>query len=285
MNEQRILTGDGVHLRAEASATGQVLQTCAKGLCVTVLASEGDWTKVQMADGLVGYLATAFLAALPASDYLSRVELQHVTPMFPGTLHGNIAANLPFVIAGLRLAGLADRSMLLMALGTIRAETASFRPIPEGISHYNTPPGGPPFALYDAGTPKGHKLGNTQPGDGARFKGRGFVQLTGRANYTHIGGQIGMDLVGSPDLACDGAAAGVILGRFLKNAERRIRADLAQGNLADAREAVNGGSHGLEDFKDAFHKGHASLPPEQVPATVVATPEAQSAAGVPTGTA
>ena len=46
---------------------------------------------------------------------------------------------------------------------------------------------GAPFALYD------DRLGN-QPGDGARFKGRGFVQLTGRYNYAKYGPVVGVDL-------------------------------------------------------------------------------------------
>lgn len=63
-------------------------------------------------------------------------------------------------------------------------------------------------------------LGNTQPGDGVRFHGRGFVQLTGRRNYTDWANRIGEDLVGNPDLALDPAIAtrilveGSVLGTF-----------------------------------------------------------------------
>src|SRR3954451_14056125 len=44
-------------------------------------------------------------------------------------------------------------------------------------------------------------LGNTQPGDGVRFKGRGPIQLTGRNNYIAAGNALGLDLVGNPELA------------------------------------------------------------------------------------
>jgi putative chitinase len=63
-------------------------------------------------------------------------------------------------------------------------------------------------------------LGNDQPGDGARFHGRGLVQLTGRRNYTDWAGRIDEDLVGNPDLALDLAVAtrilidGSVLGTF-----------------------------------------------------------------------
>jgi putative chitinase len=254
------VTGDGVHLRAQPSTDAQILTTCAKGTLVTETAEQGAWTGVTLADGsnTSGYIASQFLAQ--AGDYLDKVQPANVFPMFPATPQSHIVTNLPFVIAGLRKSALADRQMLLMALGTIRAETAGFVPISEGQSQFNTAPGGPPFGLYDPGTSIGKTLGNTQPGDGARFKGRGYVQLTGRSNYARIGTQLSDDLTGNPELANDGATAGIILAQFLKNSEAKIRAALAANDLKTARRLVNGGSHGLDDFTDAYNTGLRTLP-------------------------
>jgi putative chitinase len=70
------------------------------------------------------------------------------------------------------------------------------------------------FRMYDKNGARPHvarDLGNTQPGDGVKFHGRGFVQLTGRANYDKAGRKLGVDLVGNPELAKDQNIAAQIL--------------------------------------------------------------------------
>src|SRR5262249_1150590 len=108
---------------------------------------------------------------------------------------GAIRLYLPEILKALDQKGLADVDMLLMPLATIRAETAQFTPIDEGISKYNTSAKGTigrhAFDLYEVGKKK-IDLANLQAGDGERFKGRGFVQLTGRFNYTRISKQLGL---------------------------------------------------------------------------------------------
>ncbi|HWA89569.1 MAG TPA: SH3 domain-containing protein [Rhizomicrobium sp.] len=255
--DKLMVTGDQVNLRAGASTDAAVLGTYAKGTRATEVSAQGDWTEVAIG-ATQGFMASKYLAS--ASGYGARVTVAEVVPMFPATRRANIEANLPFVAEGLRKCDLDDRDMMLMALGTIRAETAGFEPIPEGRSQFNTEPGGTPFGLYDPPAKVAAKLGNTQPGDGARFKGRGYVQLTGRDNYARVGKQIGVDLIANPDLGCDGATAGLILAQFLKNHEADIRAALAGDDLAAARKLVNGGSHGLDAFTAAYRAGQKSLP-------------------------
>ena len=207
-------------------------------------------------DGQVG---PNTIAALTMPSVTSNVTLDMVAQMFPATPQVNIQFHLPFVLKALLDAALADKSMVLMALGTIRAETARFQPIDEGISTYNTTPGGPhSFDKYDYMT----KLGNQGPPDGANFKGRGFVQLTGRANYTQFSNVIGLgdQLVQDPDLANDPDIAARLLAAFLGAKEDEIREALQNNDLATARELVNGGTHGLADFSDAFQRGRGLVP-------------------------
>jgi peptidoglycan L-alanyl-D-glutamate endopeptidase CwlK len=143
--------------------------------------------------------------------------------------------------------------MLLMALATIRVETGSFSPISEYQSKYNTAPGGKPFALYDFRS----DLGNSAQGDGDRYKGRGFIQLTGKHNYSIYSAKLGLGdlLVRQPESANDPVIAARVLAAFLKDKEGIIRSALNKGDLAAARKAVNGGTHGLEQFQATFQKG------------------------------
>ena len=67
------------------------------------------------------------------------------------------------------------------------------------------------FDQYEAVTPKGKRLGNSLPGDGYRFRGRGYVQITGRRNYMRASMAVGADLTIDPDKALDPAIAARII--------------------------------------------------------------------------
>jgi predicted chitinase len=171
----------------------------------------------------------------------------------PQTPLKNINLHLPVVLQAMQEAEMAEKDMLLMALATIRVETEGFEPISEFRSKFNTSPTGHPFDLYD----NRKDLGNQGTPDGERFKGRGFIQLTGRANYEKHGAAIGLGtkLIEDPDLANDPLIAARLLANFLKAKERAIKEALLDRNFKLARRLVNGGSHGLDKFKNTFLKG------------------------------
>lgn len=86
----------------------------------------------------------------------------------------------------------------------------------------------------------------------ARFPGRGFVQLTGRANYRTYGQRIYQPLEEQPDLANEPAVAAQILALFVADRAEKIETALRASDFARARRAVNGGTHGLERFTRAY---------------------------------
>lgn len=212
-----------------------------------------------LADGVAGPRTLKSLGLVDDDNLatvIPGVTTQVVSRLFPFTPIGNIKANLPPTMAGLEAFGLVDRPMVLAALATIRAETESFEPVAEYRSRYNTSPNGHPFDLYD----KRRDIGNRGAPDGERFRGRGYVQLTGRANYERYGRVLGIKLVNKPELASDPDIAGRILAAFLKDKERVIKEALLEDDLRAARRAVNGGSHGLDRFSDTYRRGLELIP-------------------------
>jgi putative chitinase len=212
------------------------------------------------ASGIVdAQTAAALSAAAPISvtppPGMPNVTVAIVSKMFPATHLDNISNNLPPVLDALHTRTLTTVQIVLAALATIRAETAGFVPICEGISRYNTSPNGSPFDLYD----NRKDLGNQGAGDGARFKGRGYVQLTGRANYARFGPEVGVDLIADPERANDKVTAAQILSAFVKAKEAALNAALVRNDLEAARKLVNGGTYGLDQFKEAYNVGFQLL--------------------------
>ena len=72
-----------------------------------------------------------------------------------------------------------------------------------------------PEFLYGYTTANGKGLGNTQPGDGGNFIGRGYIQLTGRANYKRYGEMVGQDLLNNPKLLSDPAIAAEVSVKYM----------------------------------------------------------------------
>lgn len=212
-----------------------------------------------VADGIVGPRCMALLGLSKTPPLEIPLELASVRRLFPATKPANIERYLPYVCAALAAVGLTDRPMILAALGTIRAESEGFLPISEFPSQFNTRAGGAPFGRYDGR----RDLGNDQPGDGARFRGRGFVQLTGHDNYEKYGLILGIDLASDAahaDLANAPEVAALLLSVFLAEKADRMRAALAKGDFAAARKLVNGGTHGLERFREVFTIAAGVLP-------------------------
>jgi hypothetical protein len=133
--------------------------------------------------------------------------------------------------------GLADRASLVAVLATIGTEVASFEPINEhGDTKY--------FTRHYEGR---IDLGNTHPGDGALYHGRGFIQITGRANYRSYGRKLGVPLEGQPELALDAIVAARVLARYFK--DRRISESAEKGDWKEVRRKVNGGLNGWKRFR------------------------------------
>ena len=115
------------------------------------------------------------------------------------------------------------------------------------------------FRKYDPkyNPKKAKTLGNTRPGDGARYKGRGFIQITGKYNYKKAGQAIGVDLVKNPALAEDPAIAAKIAVWFWKH---RVQPKVDNWNdIRDVTKPINPGLNGLEDRQENFNDYLAAM--------------------------
>lgn len=98
---------------------------------------------------------------------------------------------------------------------------------------------------YDPPADLARKLGNTQRGDGRRFKGRGPIQITGRANYRTFGDLMGLDLVSNPEQAATPDVAFAIAGLFWARKGLNELADV--GKFTEITRRINGGQNGAAD--------------------------------------
>ena len=120
------------------------------------------------------------------------------------TLHAplaNVEKNWPLVKDALASLRILDTPTAVAAIATIGAESYLFAPEREqGSDAYFR-------RMYEFK----RALGNTEPGDGARYCGRGFIPVRGRAEYARFGKLVGADLVEDPEKALDPALAARIL--------------------------------------------------------------------------
>ena len=246
-------------LRAQGFPPGAIDGNFGPGTEAAVIAFQRSEGLVP--DGVVVPQTAQALGVAPADlppPEMPEITVAIVAKMFPVTPLGHINANLPRVLTALSEAKLTTLPIVLAALATIRAETEGFLPISEFLSRFNTSPNGHPFDLYDFR----QDLGNQGPPDGANFKGRGFVQLTGRTNYTTFGPLVDVrNLVDEPEQANDPDIAARLLAAFISSKRVAIASALAANDLAAARRLVNGGSHGLDQFVSAYQIGASLLTP------------------------
>jgi putative chitinase len=104
----------------------------------------------------------------------------------------------------------------------------------------------------------GGRMGNDDAGDGYRYRGRGFIMLTGEENYRTRGEAVELDLLRDPDLAADrDNASRIAVSYWQDRVPAADRDDVSASTLA-----INGGENGLADRYNRFDAWYAQLAPE-----------------------
>jgi len=176
---------------------------------------------------------------------LTTDQLQAIMPQLPPA---KTATLFPFLTAAVGEFAIEQPARTAAFLAQLAHESAQFRFMeeiwgPTAQQRRYEPPGN----LAD-------RLGNTERGDGKRFKGRGPIQITGRANYRRFGDLLGLDLIADPDLAARPNVAFRIAGLFWSKKGLNELADLVTAEaFREITRRINGGFNGLEE-RERFYE-------------------------------
>lgn len=162
---------------------------------------------------------------------VGNINVENLVNAIPSSLRPSARQHWPAIVAESQKQGITNKAQLAYILATTVHESGAGKHMKE-------------FASGNAYNGR-RDLGNTQPGDGPRFKGRGYVQITGRSNYTNWGRKLGINLVGNPALAERPEYAAKILVQGMKDGSftGKKLGDYINGSRTDfngARRIVNG---------------------------------------------
>lgn len=162
-----------------------------------------------------------------------------------------LAKYLPYLNKAMLSAEITTPDREAAFLAQVLHETAGLRTLDEyGDRAYFDNNYGPQTAV-------GRSLGNTHPGDGSRYHGRGALQLTGRSNYEAAGKAIGIDLVAHPDKADDPDHAFDTAAWYWENKD--LNKVLEKKGFDEVTHRVNGGSIGAHERHRLYDKARDVL--------------------------
>ncbi len=181
----------------------------------------------------------------------------------------NLGDGEKHILAAAKEAGITNPTEIAALLATTAHESGNFRHTEENLRYSasalrKTWPNRFGNAAYAEQVAKGGpqavanavyggRMGNDQPGDGWKYRGRGFIQLTGKSNYAQFAKDTGIDALRNPDLVARpdiGAKAAIWFWK--KNG--KISQAAQRGDMTTVTKYVNGGSNGLSDRKSKFQK-------------------------------
>jgi putative chitinase len=146
---------------------------------------------------------------------------------------------LPFLNRAMEIHGIDNRLRQAAFLAQIAYESGELRYLEEIW--------GPTEAqlLYEPESGLAKALGNTEPGDGERFKGRGAIQITGRKNYAKYGELLGVDLISNPSIATTPQIAFSTAAAFWQTNGLNELADIE--DFGAITRIINGGLNGYDE--------------------------------------
>ncbi len=190
---------------------------------------------------------------------LTAAQLKSIMPRLSDTRNGEL---LPFLTAAMTEFAINTPARTAAFLAQLAHESGQFR--------YMEEIWGPTDAQrrYEPVTKLSEALGNTEAGDGKRFKGRGPIQLTGRANYQRFGGLLNVDLLADPLQAANPGVAFRVAGLYWSKKGLNQLADVATADaFKEITRRINGGTNGLADRQAFYAVARTALGVAEAPVT------------------
>jgi predicted chitinase len=190
-------------------------------------------------------------------NHATQREVDALVAAAPSSMRASAETAVPLILDEAVRAGVTDRKQLAYVLATAQHESGLGKSMTErgngksadGVDHY--------FDKYDG------MLGNKNPGDGERYKGRGYVQVTGHDNYADWAKKLDLDLVNhpekltTPDVAAKALVEGMRDGSFTGKSLGDYTLEKRPGyDYERARAIVNGDRHVVDA---ATGKTHGAL--------------------------
>ena len=188
---------------------------------------------------------------LAATMMLTSEQLQSI---LPAVGKAKCQALLPFLNAAMTEFAIQRPARVAAFVAQLAHESGQFRFMEEIWGPT------PAQRRYEPPSRLATSLGNTEPGDGKRFKGRGPIQITGRANYRRFGDLLSVDLVDEPARAAADDLAFRIAGLYWSKKGLNELAD--EATIAAFREItrrINGGLNGLADRQNFYNSACTAL--------------------------
>lgn len=105
----------------------------------------------------------------------------------------------------------------------------------------------------------GGRMGNNMPGDGWKYRGRGYMQTTGKYSYDRLGKFLGVDLIKNPDLVATTYPLESAIFYFTDNRLWGLVNDISEESIKLIRKRVNGGYNGLDDVRNKVKRYYSLM--------------------------
>jgi len=248
-NTVKCVSTDSLNVRSGPGTNYSTRRSIRRNERVTIYQTSGTWVRIAASEWVhSGYLSNC--ASTPStpttpSTGSSGLTIEKLREIMPRLSSSKAQEYLPYLNSAMASGSINNCQRISAFLAQLAHESGQLQWWEEFASG----------AAYEGR----RDLGNTQPGDGRRFKGRGPIQLTGRANYRSAGSALGLPLESNPEMAKNTDVGFRTAVWFWSTRSLNNYADGSQSGFDQITRRINGGYNGKADRDQYFRKAKSLL--------------------------